>query len=179
MIFVGTLAPSTSGWWHDLVDGGTHGSTYIQALKGDPARWSDWPEIRRVNPLMARYRESRLQLLEERDAARADSRLKARFLSYRLNVPTADEAVTLLTVDDWENMEQRPTPEPVGRPIVGIDLGAGAQSWSCGVSRFLRIGPGRGDCQRSGYTRPCGAGTPRPYCSGSISLTGGPWAASR
>ena len=36
-------------------------------------------------------------MLEERDAARADSRLKARFLSYRLNQPSADESAVLLT----------------------------------------------------------------------------------
>lgn len=52
-IFIGTLAPSVSGWWHDLVADGSHGSTYVQALRGDPERWDQWPEIRRVNPLTA------------------------------------------------------------------------------------------------------------------------------
>ena len=53
--------PSTSGpwrrlrggWWHDLVDGGTNGTTYVQALKGDPAKWDQWSEIKRCNPLVA------------------------------------------------------------------------------------------------------------------------------
>ena len=46
---------------------------------------------------MWRYAESRQKLLEERDAARADSRLKSRFLSYRLNIPSEDAAKLLLT----------------------------------------------------------------------------------
>ena len=71
----------------------------MQALTGDAAKWDKWPEIRRCNPLMAAFAESRATLLEERDAARKDSRLKARFLSYRLNCPTADEVSILLTVD--------------------------------------------------------------------------------
>ena len=91
-IYIGTLAPSSGGWWHDLVADGSHGSTYVQALQGNPEKWARWAEIRRCNPLTAISPEFRAKLLEERDAARADSRLKARFLSYRLNVPTADES---------------------------------------------------------------------------------------
>ena len=39
LIFVGTLAPSTtSGWWHDLIDGGSSWERpTFTALKGDPA----------------------------------------------------------------------------------------------------------------------------------------------
>ena len=132
VIYIGTLAPSSGGWWHDLVDGGTHDSVYVQALKGDPKKWDQWPEIRRVNPLMALYPDSRAKLLEERNEARQDGRLKARFMSYRLNRPTADDAVTLLNMEDWERMEQRPTPERVGPAIVGVDLGGG-RAWSAAV----------------------------------------------
>ena len=59
--------------------------------------------------------------------------LKARFLSYRLNVPTADASSVLLTVDDFERQAARPTPEIDGSPIVGIDLGGG-RSWSAAVA---------------------------------------------
>ena len=46
VIYIGTLAPATSGWWHDLVADGSHGSTYVQALQGDPAKWDHiWAEI--------------------------------------------------------------------------------------------------------------------------------------
>ena len=97
MIYIGTLAPlaSPGHWWYDLVDAGTQGSTYVQKLMGDAETWDKWPTIRKANPLKAKYAESRAVLLEERDAARRDSRMKARFMSYRLNVPTQDETSLL------------------------------------------------------------------------------------
>ena len=101
-LYIGTLAPSLDGWWHDLVNGGSRGSVYVKLLQGDPSKWDQWAEIRRVNPLVDISPEFKRKLLEERDEALADSRLKARFLSYRLNVPSGDEAAMLLTVDDWD-----------------------------------------------------------------------------
>ena len=148
LIFVGTLAPSTAGWWTDLVDGGSHGSTYVQALQGERSTWDTWATIRRANPLMARYPESRAKLIEERDAARSDSRLKARFLSYRLNIPATDESVTLLTVDDWDRQAARETPPAGGQPIVAVDLGAGrafsaaVAIWRSGRAEALAVAPG-------------------------------------
>lgn len=133
VLMIGTLAPSLSGWWHDLVEGGSRGSVYVQALRGDPERWDQWPEIRRCNPLTAVDPAFRAKLLEERDEARADTRLKARFLSYRLNLPSPDESEVLLTVDDWRAVLARPVPEREGRPVVGIDLGAG-RAWSAAVA---------------------------------------------
>ena len=132
-ILIGTLAPSTGGWWHDLIDAGSHGSTYVQSLQGRLDKWDQASEIRRVNPLMWAYAESRRTLLEERDKARQDSRLRAAFCSYRLNLPTADESTTLITTADWERVTARPVPEPAGRPVVGVDLGAG-RSWSAAVA---------------------------------------------
>ena len=131
-LYIGTIAPAVSGWWPDIIDDGTYGSTYVQALQGDPEKWDQWPEIRRCNPLTAVDANFRRKLLEERDKARADTRLKARFLSYRLNVPSGDEASMLLTVDDWHRVTARPVPDREGRPIVGVDLGAG-RAWSAAV----------------------------------------------
>ena len=133
VVYIGTLAPAMSGWWHDLVEDGSHGSTYVQALRGDPERWDSWHEIRRCNPLTAISSSFRKKLLEERDEARKDSRLKARFLSYRLNVPSGDESTMLLTVDDWERLVARPVPPREGRPITAYDLGGG-RAWSAAVS---------------------------------------------
>ena len=133
VIFIGTLAPSLSGWWHDLVADGSRKSTYVQALKGDPEKWDSWHEIRRCNPLTMISAPFRKKLIEERDQARRDSRLKARFLSYRLNVPSQDESSTLLTVDDWKGVLGREVPDRQGRPIVAIDLGGG-RAWSAAVS---------------------------------------------
>ena len=135
VIYIGTLAPlgSPGHWWYDLVDAGTQGSTFVQSLVGDAETWDSWATIRKANPLKAKYPESRAVLLEERDAARRDSRLKARFLSYRLNVPTQDESVMLLTADEWKLMTARPLGIPSGKPIVGVDLGGG-RAWSAAVA---------------------------------------------
>ena len=132
-IFIGTLAPSMSGWWHDLIADGSNGSTYVQGLQGDIEKWDTWAEIRRCNPLTAISGDFRKRLLIERDAARLDSRLKARFLSFRLNRPSGDESTVLLTVQDWERVKAREVPERDGRPIVGVDLGGG-RAWSAAVA---------------------------------------------
>ena len=130
VIFIGTLAPSTSGWWHDLVHDGSTPTTYVQALQGSADKWDRWSEIRRCNPLTAVSPEFRKRLKTERDEARIDTRLKARFQSYRLNLPSGDESTVLLTTVDFDKVTAREVPERSGRPIVGIDLGGG-RAWSC------------------------------------------------
>ena len=133
VLYIGTLAPALSGWWHDTVAGGSRPGRHVALLQGRPDKWSDWREIRRVNPLTAISPAFRAKLRQERDDALADSRLKARFLSYRLNLPSADEAETLLTVDDWERVLQRQPAPRSGLPIVAYDLGAG-RAWSAAVA---------------------------------------------
>ena len=138
IIAIGTLAPmatTTGHWWFDLVEDGSRGSTYVQALQGDAETWDRWSTIRRANPLTAISADFRARLLEERDTARTDTRNKAAFLSYRLNRPSADESETLLTVDDWKIVEARDVPERDGRPIVGVDLASG-RAWSAAVAIF-------------------------------------------
>ena len=132
-LLFGTISPAQAGWWPDMIANGTNGSIYVQAAQGSRETWDKWSTIKAANPLMADYAESRKVLLQERDAAQEDSRLKALFLSDRLNVPTADEASVLLTVDDWEGQLKRPVPPADGQPIVGVDLGAG-RAWSAAVA---------------------------------------------
>ena len=132
-VFIGTLAPAMAGWWHDLVKSGSTSSTYVQGLQGDAEKWDVWAEIKRVNPLTAISPEFHKRLKLEREEARGDSRLKARFLSYRLNVPSGDESSMLLTVEDWAMVTAREVPPRDGRPIVGVDLGAG-RAWSAAVA---------------------------------------------
>ena len=134
-VFIGTLAPSMGGWWHDLIADGSKGSTYVQALQGNVEAWDTWAEISKANPLTAISPEFRKRLLEERDAARLDSRLKGRFLSYRLNRPSGDESTVLLTVTDWEAVVAREVPPRAGQPIVGVDLGGG-RAWSATVALY-------------------------------------------
>ena len=147
-LFIGTLAPAQGGWWHDLIDRGSHHSTYVQAIQGDRETWDSWQTIRKANPLTAISPEFRKQLLEERDAARGDPRLKARFLSYRLNVPTADESEVLLTVEDFKLAVAREVAPATGQPIVGVDLGqnrswtAAVAIWETGRIEAMAIAPG-------------------------------------
>ena len=139
-VFIGTLAPSMAGWWHELVKTGSTNSTYVQALTADPDKWSEWREIKRVNPLTAISPEFRKRLKLEREEAKGDSRLKARFLSYRLNCPSGDESTMLLTVSDWKLVCEREAPPRDGRPIVAVDLGAGGRSWSGGGGCLSKMG---------------------------------------
>ena len=147
-IFLGTLAPAAGGWWHDLIAKGSHHSTYVQAIQGDLETWDQWQTIRKANPLTAISPEFRKQLLEERDAARGDTRLKARFLSYRLNIPTADESAVLLTVEDFKLAAAREIAPVEGPPIVGVDLGqnrswtAAVAIWETGRIEAMAIAPG-------------------------------------
>ena len=167
-LYIGTLAPAVAGWWHNMIRDGSGASTYVQALYGNPKRWDQWPEIRRCNPLTAISGTFRRKLLQERDAARADTRLKARFLSYRLNIPSGDESTMLLTVDDWQRVTSRPVPERAGRPIVGIDLGA-VRAWSAAVGVWrsgrveaLAVAPGIPDLAAQEKRDRVPAGT---YCA--------------
>ena len=77
-VYIGTLAPATSGWWHELVSGGSHGSTHVTALRGRLDRWATARELKRVNPLMWAFPDSRAALLEERDTARRRTPVRRR-----------------------------------------------------------------------------------------------------
>ena len=114
IVLIGTVAPSSTGWWPDLIEAGSQGSTYVQSIQGDASLWDQWKEIRRCNPLWNVDPRFRKRLLLERDEARADSRLKARFLSYRLNFPAGDPSQVLLTVADWKQLQSRAVPERQG-----------------------------------------------------------------
>ena len=74
--------------------------------------------------------------------------LRARFLSYRLNIPSADSSEVVLTVEDWKAIIARPVPPRDGRPIVGVDIGA-SRAWSAAVAAWrngrveaLAVAPG-------------------------------------
>ena len=148
VIYIGTLAPSSTGWWPDLVAGGSKDGVYVQKLQGRLDKWESWAEIKRVNPLTAVAPEFVKRLKIERAEALADSRLKSRFLSYRLNLPSADEAAVLLSVDDYQLMANREVPDADGAAIVGIDLGhsrafsAAVSVWASGRIDAVAVMPG-------------------------------------
>ena len=136
LVLIGTLAPmatSAGHWWFDLIHGGTTGTKHVQLFQGNAETWDTWTTIRKANPLTSISRDFRKKLLEERDEARGDTRLAARFKSYRLNLPSADASSMLLDVADWELVTARTVPERSGKPIVGIDLGGG-RAWSSAVA---------------------------------------------
>ena len=142
-IFIGTLAPSTAGWWSELVSNGTQGTVYVQSLRGNVDRWDKWQEIKRCNPLTSISAPFRAKLIAERDAARRDTRLKGRYLSYRLNVPTGDESSMLLTIDDYKQLAARSVPPRIGRPLCSVDLG-GSRAWSAALVIYRN---GRIECR--------------------------------
>ena len=150
-IYLGTLAPATSGWWHELIGSGSTGSTHVTSLVGDLQKWDQAAELRRANPLKWAFPETRKILLEEHDKAKANTRLKAAFLSFYLNLPALDEEVSLLTPDEWERVLARSVPGRDGLPIVGVDIGGG-RAWSAAVGMWesgrveaLALAPGEPD----------------------------------
>ena len=60
-----------------------------------------------MNPLIWKFPESRKVLLDELQEALRDEAARARFLSFRLNVPTRLETDVLLTVPEWERVIER------------------------------------------------------------------------
>ena len=146
LILCGTLGPMATGaghWWWDLIQGGTKGRTFVKLYQGEAATWDKWSTIRKANPLIGLDAHTRKVILEERDEARGDTRLRARFQTYRLNRPSLDESQVLLTTQDWERIIARDVPERQGRPIVGVDLGGG-RAWSAAVALYPN---GRVECK--------------------------------
>ena len=138
LILCGTLAPMATApghWWYDIVAAGTKGRVHVQKFQGDLETWDQWPTIKKANPLVNVDAHTRKVILEERDLARTDTRLKARFLSYRLNLPTRDESDVLITLDDWKRVTKRPLGNAEGQPLVGVDLGGG-RAFSAAVAIY-------------------------------------------
>ena len=156
LILAGTLGPMATHpghWWWDLVKDGTKGRTHVQLFQGELETWDKWSTIRKANPLIGLDAHTRKVILEERDEARRDSRLRARFCTFRLNRPSGDESQVLLTIQDWERIIARTAPERQDRPIVGVDLGGG-RAWSAAVAIWrtgrieaLAVAPGIPDLE--------------------------------
>ena len=133
ILAISTVAPSLTGWWADLIKAGTVGRTWVYALQGDVAKWDNWKEIRRCNPLAAHSPELRQRLRAELKEAYRDTSKKSYFISYRLNSPSQDESQMLLDLDSWELVTGREVPPAKGKAIVGIDLGE-SRAWSSAVA---------------------------------------------
>ena len=148
VVLIGTQAPSERGWWIDLLDRGSTDDTYVQKIVGDRGKWNQWREVLRCNPVTRISNLFKRRLRVELEEARRDDRLKAAFMSYRLNMPGGDETTMLINLADWKRMLEREVPEREGAPVVGIDLGAGrawsaaAALWQTGRVEALACAPG-------------------------------------
>ena len=148
VIYIGTIAPSSRGWWADLVDGGSHDSVYVQSLQGDPKKWDQWPEIKRCNPLMSRFPESRAKLLEERDEARQDGRLIGEVQVVQIKPANSGRGRDPVEPGGLGADGTAPHPGARRPAIVGIDLGGGrawsaaCAIWQSGRVEALAVAPG-------------------------------------
>ena len=106
---------------------------------GDAKTWDQWNRTIRRQTRWSRWTpRSGPSCYRKGNEAQRDSRLAARFKSYRLNIPSADESTMLLSVADFESMCKRSTPARVGRPVVAVDMGSG-RSWSAAVCVFRSL----------------------------------------
>ena len=74
-------------------------------------------------------------LKEELQEAKRDTRLAARWKTYRMNLPSQDSAKMLLNVEDWQTTLKRTVTSRYGKPIVGIDLSS-SRAWSTATARW-------------------------------------------
>ena len=174
VVLAGTLSPlavDPGHWWYDLINGGSTPMVHVQHFRGELEGWDTWRVIQRANPLVNVDAHTRKVILAERDAARKDTRLKARFLSYRLNIPTPDEATVLLTKEEWGRVERREVPPREGKPIVGGDLGHG-RSWSAATALWPN-GRVEAFACTPGLPDLTGQEAPRSRTKGRVLQTGG------
>ena len=139
LIFIGTISPANRGWFRDLVESKNSESRYIQVLSGRDINWNNkrklTNEIRRVNPLKWKFKDSRKKLLSARDNAMEYKSEQATFNSYLLNSPTQEESEQLLKPIFWKQLIDQEVLAPEGYPIVGVDLGE-SRSFSAAVAIY-------------------------------------------
>ena len=144
LVLIGTRAPADDGtWWPALLDAGSGPGTHITALSApDGEPWDAFATVRAVNPLLNVNASLRRTVLRERDEARRNPTLRRAYEAYRLNRQVGVHEDILVEVETWRRVERRKVPPRLGRPIVGIDLGA-SRSWSAAWCLWPN---GRGEC---------------------------------
>ena len=146
ILCVGTIAPAVKPhWWPELIARGCRPGVHVSLLQGDRATWDRWPTIRRANPLVGVNPILGRTLRRERDAALRDERLRASFLSLRLNLPTGDAEKDLIGTHEWDRMLSRPVAPRDGAAVLSVDLGA-SRSWSAATLMWRN---GRTECYAS------------------------------
>ena len=140
ILVVGTLAPAPltgpASWWPSFVASGSGDGRHVALLQADPARWRDFDEVLRVNPVAAVNPHLRRVLEREHRAALESDRAARTFRQFRLNIPgEAIESQPLVTSAEWDRVCARPVPACEGKPVIGVDLG-GTRSWSSACALF-------------------------------------------
>ena len=131
VVLIGTRAPAEPGtWWPDLLEAGSGPGRHVTVLAAPPdAAWDSWATIRACNPMVNASPSLRRTILRERDEARLSDTLRRSFEAFRLNRMVDVSNEVLVEADLWLRVEGRDVAPRVGRPIVGLDLGA-ERSWS-------------------------------------------------
>ena len=113
---------------------GSGDGRHVALLQADAAKWRDFDEVLRVNPVAAINPHLRRTLAREHAAALASERAARPFRQYRLNIPGDPvDSQPLITSAEFERVCARSVPDCEGSPIVGVDLG-GSRSWSAAAA---------------------------------------------
>ena len=128
------MAPhGDTDWWPELVNGGDAPGRRVFLYQTPVSSWSSVRSIAAANPLMWSFPDSRATLIQEREDALKRPNRADTFKRFRCNLPGGDPATMLLSPEGWKEVLQREVARPIGRPVVGIDLGT-APSWSAAVA---------------------------------------------
>ena len=138
VIAVGTIAPAPltgpASWWPSFVAAGSGAGRHVSLLQADAAKWTDFGEVLRVNPVAAVNPYLRQTLELEHKAALESERAARTFRQFRLNLPGDPiDTQPLVTTAEWARVCARPVPACEGKPVIGVDLG-GNRSWSAAAA---------------------------------------------
>ena len=140
IIVVGTIAPGqltgVGAWWSDFIKQGSGDGRHVALLQADPAKWRDFDEVLRCNPVSSINPYLRETLEREHRAALKSERAARTFRQFRCNIPGDPvESQPLITTAEFARVVARPVPPAEGKPIIGVDLG-GTRSWSSACAVF-------------------------------------------
>ena len=133
IIIVGTLSPAPltgpASWWPSLVAEGSGEGRHVALLQADPAKWRDFGEVLRVNPVCAVNPYLRETLELEHAAALKSENAARTYRQFRCNIPGDPVEARVFSASELMTVCARPAPPREGAPVLSIDTG-GFLSWS-------------------------------------------------